>query len=165
MLIYFLGKVQANEFEGNDDFCFFEKIGSFAKALKFRRPELIFAGKEFANSSFDLKNFLCEQKVGSPLLFLGKDAFSCRDKEAFLYKIKSRCKIPQKLFELLKCLYNSQKAQSLEQIKSGLCALGMDLTDNNACVSLSRLKKLLRSQDEFNIDLVKEEAGYRLVFF
>ena len=72
MLIYFLGgesglsdKIQTDEIGRGDDCQFFAKIGSFAKAVKTKMPELILAEKAFASNGFDLRLFLKEQKICS----------------------------------------------------------------------------------------------------
>lgn len=153
MLIYFLGG--ESEFLHGTDFRLFKKIGSFAQALKINRPQLIVAENGFLGPGFDLQSFLSEQRVKIPIVYLNKG-------RGLLSDIKSRGKISDKLFELLKILYNSQKSQNLAQIRASLFDAGIEWTDNCARVSLWRLKKILQSQEDLSVDLIKEYDGYRL---
>nr|MCR5046887.1 helix-turn-helix domain-containing protein [Treponema sp.] len=186
---------------------FFEKIGSFAKAVKSKMPELVLADKNISSGGFDLKHFLREQKISSPVIFF--NGFNADDKKradfwyyqitpfikkngagqykrcidfifekmqagqiskeedsnTFLYKIKERCKISEKPFELLKYLYKAEESVSIEKMRSDLLKDGSEYSANCLNVQLSRLKKLLAAEKDFKISLVKEIDGYRLVVF
>ena len=170
MLIYFLGdgsefssKTSSDKNGRDADLRFFKKIGSFAKALKVKSPELVFADKSFLESGFDLRTFLSEQKIDSPVVFF--DGKASKAPKSFLDKMKARCKIPQKQFELLKYLCHCAGTVSFEKMRADFIAAGKGLTANCLNVSLSRLKKALESQNEFDVSLVKEKSGYKLVFF
>lgn len=167
MLIYFLGGKSefsdsffAYDFEQNSEFRFFKKIGSFVKALKTQRPGLIVAQYGFLGGRFSLKSFLIEHASGVPIVFFNKNGLA---DDSLLYAIKARNKIPDKLFELLRLLYNSQQSQSLAQIRARLFSAGIEWTANCARVSLCRLKKILQAQEERRLDLIKDCNGYRLL--
>ncbi len=157
MLIYFLGG--ESEFLHGMNFHLFKKIGSFAQAVKRQRPELIVADLGFLGAAFDLKRFLSEQRIEAPVLYLNKSDAS----KSFLYKLKSSKKIPDKLFELLKILYNSPKSQSLSEIRESLVSAGIDWTANCARVSLCRLKRILQTKSACGVGLIKERDGYKLM--
>ncbi len=214
MLIYFLGgksgfsdKVISHDFDQEPNCLFFDKIGTFAKAIKTKRPELVLADKDYSTGGFDLKNFLSEQKISSPVIFFNSvnaDEKKLADfwyyqitpfikkngasrykrciefiskkmkmsapleekKDAnFLYKIKESCNISEKLFELFKYLYKAENPVSIEKIQNELVTKGKKYTINCLNVQLSRLKKQLASNTEYDIRLIKELEGYKLVIF
>lgn len=125
---------------------------------------MVFADKAFSSESFDLRNFLQEQKVPSPIVFLdGKKSVSPHLE--FLYKIKRKCKISQSLFEILKYLYYSPTAVPHEKIMADFLQDGRRLSQNSLNVSLSRLRKALAAQSDFDISLLKESGGWKLMVF
>ncbi len=179
MLIYFLGgesefaRSAESRFLNGGDLRFFKKIGSFVRAVRANRPELILADQSFLNNFFDLRKFLFEERVDVPIMFVENQNktlstasfFEPAQAQDLLYKIKEKCKISQKLFELFKYLYNSAGAVPLEKMRVDLSRTGTRFSSNSMNVSLSRLKKLLSAQEDCKIRLVKESLGYRLVNF
>ena len=168
MTIYFLGgksefydKIQDARLALKSDIRFFYKIGSFAKAIKAKNPQLILAEEGFLGAAFDLDSFLSEQKIKAPVLYF--NGTSKEQKRELLRGIKRRCKIPKKLLALLECLCDSSQSQSLAQIKARLLDKEIEWSDNCARVALCRLKKLLKAQREQKMDLSKEVDGYKLV--
>lgn len=167
MLVYFLGgkSESSDEFfayatNKQSDFRYFKKIGTFAEALKLQRPGLIVAEQGFLGGDFNLNGFLSEQNVCVPLIIMVGER---QDNVDLLFKLKDECKISDKLFELLKFLYASQKTQTISEIRERLLAFGIKWSQNCIRVSLCRLKKILKSQKKYKVGLVKERKGYRLL--
>ena len=165
MLIYFLGgeseftrNIRKNLLRDGGNCRSFKKLGSFARAVKSERPQMVFAENRFLGKSFDLRGFLKEQKAEIPTVF-----FDCENAADLAYKIKARCKIPKKLFEIFEYLYNCPEAVSYEKMRADFLKAGRRISQNSLSVSLSRLKKLLAAQRDFQISLLRENSGWKLV--
>ncbi len=81
-----------------------------------------------------------------------------------LYTLRKKHCIPKSVFSVLEILYNNMGyPTSIEGLMELLSSPGKSRSRNSINICLSKLRAILKSEDEYNMDLVTDQDGYRLI--
>lgn len=81
-----------------------------------------------------------------------------------LYSLRKKHCIPKSVFSVLEILYNNMEYPiSMEDLLDLLSSQGKSRSRNSINICLSKLRAILKSEDEYNMDLVTDHNGYRLI--